>query len=339
MEALHEPPSLSKSALLLSPCLAWANPQAKHYDEKYVEGDKLSKRDKGTLFHKLVDLDYRGLYRDAELWEAPDDVKAWLAHADTYIDRVLGPRCDTIQSEMAISVNWATGEAEIQQGVKDRKYLRKHGWQNGTADLVCILKDGSLLIADWKTGGNDGATEQLLSLGAAFQKCMPRNPLTNELRQLYTLCLQVNEDGVWPRESLWTQQSVVSHWDSMRFKWEDVVSGNTGTPVPGIHCTALYCPHLAYCTAIQAATVGLAERDEKGCGLVAANDLVQRLRVTGSPTSNEEAGFTAAILSAVKRQQKYLEAKLKEYIATGGRVTQGGYVWADGGNGYRWRKS
>jgi hypothetical protein len=262
------------------------------------------------------------------------DVNVWLGHAKTYVDTVLGPRCDTILSEVPIAVNWITGEVEILMGVKDRKYPFKKGWQYGTADLVCILKDGSLLIIDWKTGGNDGAEEQLLSLGVAFQKAMPK---LQYVRPLRTLCLQVNDEGMWPHEKDWTPQQIESHWDSVRFKWEDLEKHND--PVPGIHCTTLYCPHLAYCPAIQASVFGLAEADQEGAKLVSANDLVRAHRVTDNPVSNDEAGFTAAMLSAAKRQIKYTESKLKEYVNKGGAATQGGYTWGEGGNGWRWRKS
>lgn len=45
-------PSISKSALLLSPCLAWANKKAKWYDERLAD---TTDRDLGTEFHRLID--------------------------------------------------------------------------------------------------------------------------------------------------------------------------------------------------------------------------------------------------------------------------------------------
>lgn len=45
-------PTISKSALLLSPCLAWAHPKARWYDEKYSD---TSDRDLGIEFHRLID--------------------------------------------------------------------------------------------------------------------------------------------------------------------------------------------------------------------------------------------------------------------------------------------
>lgn len=50
-------PSISKSALLLSGCLAWAHPKAKWYDEKHSD---TSARDLGTEFHRQIDAFIQG---------------------------------------------------------------------------------------------------------------------------------------------------------------------------------------------------------------------------------------------------------------------------------------
>lgn len=60
-------PSMSKSALLLSPCLAWAHPKAKWYDEKHTD---TSARDLGTEFHRLIDSYLKGDFERKELTEA-----------------------------------------------------------------------------------------------------------------------------------------------------------------------------------------------------------------------------------------------------------------------------
>ena len=59
---------------------------------------------------------------------------------------------------------------------------------------------------------------------------------------------------------------------------------------------------------------------------------------TSEPKSDEEAGYTMAMISAARRQMKYTEQKLKDYIAAGGRVVNCGLEWSEGNNGYRWRK-
>lgn len=45
-------PSISKSALLLSPCLFWAKNGTEWYDEAYTD---TTDRDFGTLFHQKID--------------------------------------------------------------------------------------------------------------------------------------------------------------------------------------------------------------------------------------------------------------------------------------------
>lgn len=59
---------------------------------------------------------------------------------------------------------------------------------------------------------------------------------------------------------------------------------------------------------------------------------------TTEPMSDAEAGYTMAVISAARRQMKYTEQKLKDYIANGGRVISGNLEWSEGNNGFRWRK-
>lgn len=335
--------SLSKSALLLSPCVAWAGPGSQWYEEDKVDAEDLSKRDKGTLFHARI-----ASGTNCDVSDCPEDVQGWYRRAALFVDNWLIPRCESYQTEVAIAVNWSTGDARALCGVADRNYPDMPGYQFGTADIVCVLKDGTLLIADWKTGGNEGAEEQLTSLACAFQKACPEiGSIDGQMqwerpRKVRILCLQVNDDGVWPHESDVSQEQLDSHWDSMRFQWEDVLDGKRSNPVTGIHCTTLYCPHLAYCRGIGQAVADLARKEEgvpKTGPLVPPLALNRANRVSPAAFSGDlEAGDAAAIISAAKRQVKYTEAKLKEHIANGGRVISGNWEWSDGNNGFRWRR-
>lgn len=328
-------PSLSKSALVLGPCLAWAGPQARWFDEDKVDRTDTEARDNGIAFHGAMDAylstGIKSTFHDPELFLLQE-------YATKYLDEELLPRCEQLFSEVAVEVNWVTEEAAIQHGVTERGYIKKGGFQNGTADLVGILKDGSLYVADWKTGGSDGAREQLLSLACALQLCMPtENGLP---RPVIISCLSVNEHGVWPKEESVSEAQLQEHWDSMRFQWERIQDGDTGSYKTGIHCTTLYCPHLAYCNAI-GGSVDEASSGPQAVGgnapLIPASSLTKGLRHTGEPVSDEEAGYTMARISAARRQMKYQEAQLKDYVSKqGGRVTMNGYVWEDRGNGWRW---
>ena len=342
---LHPAPSLSKSALLLSPCVAWADPQAKWYDDRFAD---TSKRDRGTTFHSGIHRYVTGAATGSDLaLEARDDheMQCWYASAVVFVDTVMAPRCQSIMSEVAIAVNWITGESVI-LSVDNREYpaeyhgpdAAKKGWQCGTADLVCILKDGSLLIADWKTGGTDGAKEQLLSLGYGFQKAMPETydnmgVPQERSRRVKVSCLKVFTTGVDPDEDEVSSTELALHKDAMHFAVEAIGTGVK--PVPGIHCTALYCPHLAFCPAV----TGIVEEAAEGPqGLLAPEALVRRHKMTDDPSSAEEAGYVMARVTAAKRQLDYFSNAMKDYVRKGGLVTCGSYAWSNGKDGFRWRR-
>ncbi len=265
-----------------------------------------------------------------------------LKNAKQYFAQVLLPRCDVVMSEVAISINWSEQKAEILPEVKERNYPVRDGWQNGTADLVCILKDGTLLVADWKTGGSDGATEQLLSLACGFQLCLtlpvegvegPGTP--GQVRSVRIAVLSVDNEGVWPVETAVTQEQLANHWLAMEMAWADRDGKNA--PVPGIHCTQLYCPHLAYCTAVTGLVEEAASMDKES-NLIPVSALGKKFRMTDSPRSDEEAGYVMSRVAAARRQQKYYESCMKDYIQKGGRVIAGQHEWRETGNGYRWGK-
>lgn len=246
-------------------------------------------------------------------------------------------------SECPVAINWSKGTAEILEGVTGRQYPDKPGFQCGTSDLVIILKDGTLLIADWKTGGTDGATEQLYSLACGFQRAMPNDDGT--YRKVRISCLKVTEEGVDPDERSVSDEELANHWVAMEIAWTQKDKKNAA--VPGIHCTQLYCPHLAYCSAVTGLVEdAAAENDEQLTNqgeqpLLPPEALVRSkgkhtLKMTDKPRSDEEAGYVMSRVAAARRQQKYYESCMKEYIQHGGRVTAGNYEWRETGSGYRW---
>jgi hypothetical protein len=330
-------PSLSKSALLLSPCIAWTHPTAEQYDDRFTD---TTKRDRGTTFHNESHAIIGGADRYTILRKYDNDVEMqnWLHSAINFLDQVLGPRCESIMSEVAIAIHWESGKVVLLPEVADRKYpeeYRKDGWQCGTADLVCILKDGSLLIADWKTGGTDGATEQLLSLAWGFQWAMPaiNEPNHFALRKVKIACLKVFETGIVPDERDVSDPELGLHRDAMLFKIQDV--GKEYKPVHGIHCITLYCSHLAFCKAVTGIVEGAAEGPQS---LLPAEALVRKYRMTDKPESQDEAGYVMARVTAAKRQLDYYSNAMKEYADRGGKVVCGPYEWSKGKDGFRWRK-
>lgn len=241
-------PTISKSGLLLSGCAAWAHPDARHYDESKRDPEDTKKRDDGIAFHEAIHhYNTTGIVQQF----ADPKLNLLMVQGIKYLEK-LKERSHWVRSEWAIAVNWLTGHAAVLNDVVGRNYPQwayQDGYQPGTADLVAALRDPpGMLIADWKTGGNDGAEEQLMSLACAF-----RANMKPELRKEFgfsTACLSVTEETVWEHELQRSKAELDLHQDAMRFMWEDVIATRTGLPAPGIHCTQLYCPHLAYCPAI-----------------------------------------------------------------------------------------
>ncbi len=247
--------SASKSALLLSPCLLWAG-GAREYQDEYAD---TTKRDKGTLFHLAMER----YYADGEKWlkvcQHLEDVTHWARQAIQWSKDVLEPRCESIHTEIYVASKFRTGDVHSDTEVRERKYPKRPGYLPGTADLVCVLHTGELLVADWKTGGSAGADKQLLSLAYGLQRVYT---LQGNLRSVRLAVLSANNDGVMPSEWAVTNQELEAHADAMAFQLADV--GVRNEPVPGSHCTQLYCPHLAYCPAIGAVVEQLG-RDGKAC--------------------------------------------------------------------------
>lgn len=258
---------------------------------------------------------------------------AWMQVASQFLtDRIL-PNFTRVLSEVVVGVNWLTGEARLFHDVTDRQYPNIPDWMFGTMDLMCTSSAGApgptLYIGDWKTGGTDGAEEQLLSLLAATRRAFA-NEVGLPIERMVISCLQVTEDGVWPKEREVSQEELDAHWLAMKFQYER--SKQPTDPVPGIHCTAYYCNHLAYCPAINDVVYGAAELDS----ILPPESLLKKLR--DSPLDNEEASGTIELVTAAKRQITYLTECMKEWVMNNGPIVSGPWTWGPGKDGFRWRK-
>ncbi len=65
---------------------------------------------------------------------------------------------------------------------------------------------------------------------------------------------------------------------------------------------------------------------------------MERYELTDEPTSDEHAGYVAAMLAAAKRQMAYYDQAMRKYIADGGRVLSGDYEWKQTNAGMRWTR-
>ncbi len=320
-------PSASKSALLLSPCLRWTGPDAREYRE---ENTDTSKRDKGTAFHDSMDEYYKtavvGRIRDLE-------VQLWADAAAAWSKEHLEPRCSEIHSEVYVAFNFATGEVHSDATVFNRKYPDKLGYLPGTADLVCVLHTGELYVADWKTGGGTGADKQLMSLALGLRSLPQFMVGTVSVRPVILSVLYAGPDGVHPHEWAVTEGDLLSHQHAMAFQLADV--GIRNEPVVGIHCTQLYCNHLAYCPGI---TNIVEELSESPQALLPPSNLTKRFSMTDQPISDEEAGYTMERITAARRQMKYYEECIRKYVMSGGRALTGDFEFSQTNSGFRWVK-
>lgn len=322
--------SASKSALLLSPCLRWAWEGAKPYEDQYAD---TTKRDKGTNFHAGIERYFRSGELDAmsEIKPNWDDVAEWLCLAIGWVKAFLEPRCESIHPEVYVGFNFETGEYHVDPTVRNRAYPKDMpGFLPGTADLVCVLHDGSLLVADWKTGGGTGADKQLLTLALGLRHVFRKADGT--LRPIKLAILYVSDDGVHPVEWVVSEGDLQSHQHAMAFQLADV--GVRNEPVPGVHCTQLYCPHLAYCPGI---TQVVESASEGAQSLLAPGRLVRRYSLAEAPSSEEHAGYIMERVTAAKRQMAFYEERIRAWASNGGRVIAGDFEYSKKADGFRWR--
>jgi len=305
----YQLPSLSSSALLLE-CQAWVFGQ--EYDRTLTGHDQDAAGD-GTLFHDLIDKWIQTGMKDDVVWQDCSlQIANWLNMAKDWL-LVHSQAGWMIQSEVAFEVCIATGYATVIELPGPRQYPYRKGYAYGTADLI-LTKDDKVIVADWKTGGTDGAEAQLKSLGCAW---VAFNNWDGEI-ELQTW--KVTDEGVWSISYEYDPH----HWQKMAKAYAGV---GTTSPVPGIHCTQLYCPHLAHCKAYDPAVLTVAKAEGK-----------KAVELTEHPTSDAAAGDVMSLVTALKRRAKYFENAMKAYAAKGGRVISGDYEFSQKRDGFRWRK-
>jgi hypothetical protein len=304
----------SKSGLLLSGCLRWAHPAARWYQDRLEDA---TKREDGKDFHLALHLHAQDLPA-----ATPEAVRLKIEHARKYFTNVLMPRCEWVQTEVAMGINFTTGEVEC-PNISEREYPQKDDWFYGTADLVCKLKSGGLLIADWKTGESDGAEEQLKSLAMMARVLFPEHSV------IYISVLSAQDDQVYAWEREVAKEELDQHQVDINVSLKAArATPKPRLPVIGPHCTAQYCPHMAKCPATHADMASIAP-DDLGTGPVEWEE---------KPTDAAHAGKMAIRMAAIKRALKYYDGTLKDYVNSGGLAQWNGWEWTDSGNGFRVRR-
>lgn len=332
--------SASQSALILSPCLRSFWDQARQFEDRLAD---TTKRDKGTDFHAGIDVYYKGLALNCDFPEkvwSPRflETPGWVTAAIEWSKAILEPRCKEIHSEVYVAYNFTTGEVHTDQSVCNRQYPDKSGFLPGTADLVCVLTDESLLVADWKTGGGSGADKQLLSLASGLRKVYTK--ADGSLRSVRLAVLYAgdaaHDAGVFPSEWEVAESDIQAHEHAMAFQLADI--GVRTDPVPGIHCTQMYCKHLAYCPAITGEVVKAGVKLLHPDSLMGKKAMKGTYQMTDSPESDEHAGYVGAVIAAAKRQLEYYNNGLRKYADDGGHIVAGDMELKQTNSGFRWVK-
>jgi hypothetical protein len=302
----------SKSALLKSGCLRWAHPKARWFEDRPEDAER---REDGTAVHTAIHLYAQGLP-----YMVKPELQAKTKHACNYLDE-LKKRCQWVQTEVAMGINWKTGEVVGPFPAGNRDYPDDDIYFYGTADVLALLQGGSLLVADWKTGGAEGATEQLLSLGNMGLR------LYKQVLGLRIATLYVKDDGVISTEREAASGEIGQHYEDMANNLKSSrATAKPRLPVVGSHCTELYCPHLAYCPQT--------EKD----GIEAVSSAPEAVPMTSwqeDVYSNKEAGFKALRIAALDRALKYHKGKVKDWVAAGNKAEWDGYTYEDRGYGFR----
>jgi len=298
------------------------------------------KRDNGTSFHSGMDAYYRDLSKYGceggaalDAWQPREPkVANWVHDAIVWSEEHLEPRCQEIHSEVYVAYNFTTGEVHSDPSVRDRRYPEITGFLPGTCDLACILLSGRLYVADWKTGGGTGADKQLLTLALGLRKLFPWPDGTPRAVTLAILYTGETVSGVHPVEWDVTDEELERHRHDMSLQLMDV--GVRTEAVPGIHCTQLYCNHLAYCPGI---TSTVEDASESAQGLLPKERLVRRYAIHEAPTGDAHAGSIMERVTAAKRQLDFYEKRVRAYCDNGGRAIAGDFEYRKGKDGFRWR--
>jgi len=321
----------SKSALLLSPCIRWAWDGAKPYEDKYAD---TTKRDLGTNFHLCMDEYYRSLHlppqdalANAVGLAANRQVLNWVMDAVEWSRKYLEPD-NLIASEVYVATDFRWDLVHMDPSVRNRQYPDMPGFTHGTCDLVCLGEGNELVIADWKTGKGQGAREQLMTLACGIvSKSGHDGPVV--IATLY-----VSDSGVRAECESVTEQQLQEHFDAMGMQLQDV--GRRTEPVPGIWCSQLYCPHLAYCPGInnivQEAAIKAKPNSTHGFH-------GPKHDISGAPTDDRHAGYIMERVTAAKRQLAFYEERVRRYVTDGGRCLSGGYEFSKKSDGFRWRQA
>lgn len=148
-----------------------------------------------------------------------------------------------IRTELAMRIDFRTGEGRVDAGVKERGYPKETDpyvmW--GTADVVRYDGDSAVEVDDWKTGQSFPSAVgngQLLSLATALYGVKP-------FKSIETRIVHIG-DAVSESVAVVTEADVAA-W---RQRVATMVANiDSSQPVAGNHCSKMFCEQFGRCPA------------------------------------------------------------------------------------------
>lgn len=194
-----------------------------------------------------------------------------------------------------------------------RSYEGKpQGWIGTTLDVVAAVTKDRALVLDFKSGyrrvRKPRENRQLLTQACAAAEVY-------DASEVLLVVAKIDENGFSLDEDLLGLDDLASHTVWMR---EKLMGARAAAPVPGPHCTELYCPMRATCPGI----LGQLER--------AHGDLVPTTGesfVFGPPTSPEHARWLVSALALVETGVAALTKALNAYADANNGIPCGDKVY------------
>lgn len=238
--------TMSKTQLVRH-CLAWLRDDAEWaWDEPGLPAQE------GTYVHSLIEISGT----DAHLKPVPPDgidtekcTRMYKCWTDWFAAN--GPR--SIQHEVALAYDPETGVGRELRPEYHRDYRNvRKGEIGGSLDAI-TYDEGALHVFDWKTGKPVAPAKSNMQLAAGM---LAARGLYPDATSYHVHLIYLNDEG----RPAYVDSAELDEMDldAARAELRDALRNHgLAKPVPGAHCTALYCPARGTCPATVAAMVEL----------------------------------------------------------------------------------
>ena len=277
---------------LLGLCGWWARDDAEQ--DPFRTSDAA---DRGNRFHSAI----AAFEADGELREYDADIALEMTSAMTWlVER--GIKREDIEVERALGWDFAS-DAGVVYHIEHRDYPND-GLLHGTVDLIVWTSDRTIDLWDWKTGDGSSSGPQLRALAMMAARAYG-------LTEVRIGALEVKASGV----TIVCEETLDAFaLDAVAGELaEHVTAVENAEPVPGSHCSDLYCPARLSCPLGNAATAELVD-------VIPADSLVRTkpFRLTDPIKTPEHAAWALDVLRLVVAKVDALKDEIKAKVPAEG---------------------